>query len=141
MAVEHSLELDNGSSSSCDDDGHPRRTGNTFPGLLICRLKISFVLLQIRYDVQFYCYMWATLSGTLWSCIAHIITAVIGSGVLSLAWSTAQLGWIAGPVSLLCFAIFTYVSAFLLADCYRSPDSITGTRNCSYIDAVRVNLG
>ncbi|TXG68038.1 hypothetical protein EZV62_009313 [Acer yangbiense] len=105
MAVEHSLELDNGSSSSCDDDGHPRRTG------------------------------------TLWSCIAHIITAVIGSGVLSLAWSTAQLGWIAGPVCLLCFAIVTYVSSFLLADCYRSPDSITGTRNCSYIDAVRVNLG
>ncbi|TXG68041.1 hypothetical protein EZV62_009316 [Acer yangbiense] len=106
MAVEHSLELHNGSSSSsCDDDGHPRRTG------------------------------------TLWSCIAHTINEVIGSGVLSLAWSTAQLGWIAGPVSLLCFAIFTYVSAFLLADCYRSPDSITGTRNCSYMDAVRVNLG
>ncbi|KAF5479124.1 hypothetical protein F2P56_005624 [Juglans regia] len=80
-------------------------------------------------------------TGTLWSCIAHIITAVIGAGVLSLAWSTSQLGWIAGPVSLLCFAIVTYISAFLLADCYRSPDPITGTRNYSYMDAVRVNLG
>uniref|UniRef100_A0A6N2LA53 Amino acid transporter transmembrane domain-containing protein n=1 Tax=Salix viminalis TaxID=40686 RepID=A0A6N2LA53_SALVM len=80
-------------------------------------------------------------SRTLWSCVAHIITAVIGSGVLSLAWSTAQLGWIAGPVSLLCFAIVTYVSAFLLSDCYRSPDPITGTRNYSYMHAVRVNLG
>jgi hypothetical protein len=80
-------------------------------------------------------------SGTLWSCVAHIITAVIGAGVLSLAWSTSQLGWIAGPVSLLCFAIITYISAFLLSDCYRSPDSITGTRNYSYVDAVRVNLG
>uniref|UniRef100_A0A9I9CCV5 Amino acid transporter transmembrane domain-containing protein n=1 Tax=Cucumis melo TaxID=3656 RepID=A0A9I9CCV5_CUCME len=28
---------------------------------------------------------------------AHIITAVIGSGVLSLAWAIAQLGWVAGP--------------------------------------------
>lgn len=73
--------------------------------------------------------------------MAHIITAVIGSGVLSLAWSTAQLGWIAGPVCLLCFAIITYVSAFLLADCYRCPDPVTGTRNRSYIDAVRIFLG
>ncbi|OAY51328.1 probable amino acid permease 7 [Manihot esculenta] len=80
-------------------------------------------------------------TGTLWSCVAHIITAVIGSGVLSLAWSTAQLGWIAGPVSLLCFAIVTYISAFLLSDCYRSPDPVTGSRNYSYMDAVRVNLG
>ncbi|CAM8882618.1 unnamed protein product [Rhodiola kirilowii] len=80
-------------------------------------------------------------TGTEWSCFAHIITAVIGSGVLSLAWSTAQLGWIAGPVCLLCFAIVTYVSAFLLSDCYRSPHPVTGTRNYSYMGAVRVNLG
>ncbi|POO02890.1 Amino acid transporter, transmembrane domain containing protein [Trema orientale] len=102
MAVQQSFELDRG---SCDDDGHPLRTG------------------------------------TLWSCVAHIITAVIGAGVLSLAWSTSQLGWIGGPVSLLCFAVVTYISSFLLADCYRSPDSVTGKRNHSYIDAVRVNLG
>ncbi|KAI4374836.1 hypothetical protein MLD38_012783 [Melastoma candidum] len=80
-------------------------------------------------------------TGTLWSCVAHIITAVIGSGVLSLAWSTAQLGWIAGPVCLLCFAIITYVSAFLLTDCYRCPDPVTGTRNRSYMEAVRIFLG
>ncbi|KAJ4835434.1 putative amino acid permease 7 [Turnera subulata] len=80
-------------------------------------------------------------TGTLWSCVAHIITAVIGSGVLSLAWSTAQLGWIGGPLSLLFFAIVTYVSGFLLSDCYRSPDPVTGTRNYSYMDAVRLNLG
>lgn len=73
--------------------------------------------------------------------MAHIITAVIGSGVLSLAWSTAQLGWIGGPVALLCFAIVTFVSSSLLADCYRSPDSVTGVRNPSYMDAVRINLG
>lgn len=61
--------------------------------------------------------------------------------MLSLAWSTAQLGWIAGPVTLLCFAIVTYVSSFLLCDCYRSPDPVTGRRNRSYMDAVGVNLG
>ncbi|KAF8031770.1 hypothetical protein BT93_D0859 [Corymbia citriodora subsp. variegata] len=80
-------------------------------------------------------------TGTVSSCVAHILTAVIGSGVLSLAWSIAQLGWIAGPVYLLCLAAITYVSASLLSDCYRSPDPVTGTRNYSYGDAVRVNLG
>ncbi|KAL5052554.1 hypothetical protein RYX36_033236 [Vicia faba] len=31
-------------------------------------------------------------SGNKWTASAHIITAVIGSGVLSLAWAIAQLG-------------------------------------------------
>lgn len=80
-------------------------------------------------------------TGTVWTASAHIITAVIGSGVLSLAWSMAQLGWIAGPVVLLSFAIVTYFTSLLLADCYRSPDSVTGKRNYTYMDAVRANLG
>lgn len=80
-------------------------------------------------------------TGTLWTATAHIITAVIGSGVLSLAWSMAQLGWIAGPIVLLSFALVTYFTSLLLADCYRSPDSETGKRNYTYMDAVRANLG
>ncbi|CAA6668438.1 unnamed protein product [Spirodela intermedia] len=36
-------------------------------------------------------------TGTVWTASAHIITAVIGSGVLSLAWAIGQLGWVAGP--------------------------------------------
>lgn len=82
-----------------------------------------------------------SLPGTLTSAIAHIITAVIGSGVLSLAWSTSQLGWIAGPVALLLFAIVTYISSFLVSDCYRISDSESGKRNYSYTEAVRVYLG
>ena len=50
-------------------------------------------------------------AGTAWTCAAHVITAVIGSGVLSLAWSVAQLGWVVGPACMLCFALVTYVSA------------------------------
>uniref|UniRef100_A0A1D1YDC2 Amino acid permease 2 n=1 Tax=Anthurium amnicola TaxID=1678845 RepID=A0A1D1YDC2_9ARAE len=80
-------------------------------------------------------------TGTVSTCIAHIITAVIGSGVLSLPWSVAQLGWVAGPVAMVLFAAVTYISAFLLSECYRSPDPDTGKRNHSYMDAVRVNLG
>ncbi|XP_027334168.1 probable amino acid permease 7 isoform X1 [Abrus precatorius] len=83
----------------------------------------------------------AKRTGTLWSGVAHIITAVIGSGVLSLAWSTSQLGWIGGPFALFCFAIITYISSCLLSDCYRTPDPVTGKRNYSYIAAVTTNLG
>jgi amino acid permease len=78
--------------------------------------------------------------GTFWTASAHIITAVIGSGVLSLAWATAQLGWIAGPAAMLAFSFVTYYTSCLLSDCYRSPDPVTGKRNYTYIDAVRANL-
>lgn len=112
---------------------HTKRTGTFFFYL------VYIVILYILYMQSYaFCFL---LLGTIWSTIAHIITAVIGSGVLSLAWSTAQLGWIGGPVALLCFAVLTYVSSCLLIDCYRSPDSVTGARNPTYMDAVRVNLG
>ncbi|KAM3281836.1 hypothetical protein P3S67_027483 [Capsicum chacoense] len=80
-------------------------------------------------------------TGTVWTASAHIITAVIGSGVLSLAWATAQLGWVAGPTVLLLFSFVTYYTSTLLSDCYRTRDQVTGTRNYTYMDAVRANLG
>jgi amino acid permease len=85
--------------------------------------------------------------------MAHIITGVIGAGVLALSWSVAQLGWVAGPVAMLCFAGVTYVSAVLLSHCYRSPSAAAGgseesssssiktRRNYTYMDAVRALLG
>jgi amino acid permease len=95
----------------------------------------------------------AARTGNLWTCVAHIITGVIGAGVLALSWSVAQLGWVAGPVAMLCFAGVTYVSAVLLSHCYRSPlvagagggeeDPSSGKmrRNYTYMDAVRALLG
>ncbi|XP_057492002.1 amino acid permease 3-like [Actinidia eriantha] len=80
-------------------------------------------------------------TGTIWTASAHIITAVIGSGVLSLAWAIAQLGWIAGPTVMFLFSFVTYYTSTLLADCYRSPDPHTGKRNYTYMDAVRSTLG
>ncbi|KAK3009638.1 hypothetical protein RJ639_015177 [Escallonia herrerae] len=54
----------------------------------------------------------------------------------------AQLGWIAGPLSMLMFASITLISTFLLSNCYRSPDPDYGpTRNRSYLEAVELNLG
>ncbi|KVH69087.1 Amino acid transporter, transmembrane [Cynara cardunculus var. scolymus] len=80
-------------------------------------------------------------TGTYMSATAHIITAVIGSGVLSLAWCFAQLGWIAGSITLVLFSVITMFNSILLTDCYRSPDPVTGTRNYTYMDAVKSNLG
>ncbi|XP_044488713.1 amino acid permease 6-like isoform X2 [Mangifera indica] len=78
-------------------------------------------------------------TGTLTTATAHIITAVIGSGVLSLAWAIAQLGWIAGVFVLFIFSIITWFTSTLLIDCYRSPT--TGSRNYTYIKVVKANLG
>ncbi|KAG8050042.1 hypothetical protein GUJ93_ZPchr0009g2111 [Zizania palustris] len=80
-------------------------------------------------------------TGTFWTASAHIITAVIGSGVLSLAWAIAQLGWVAGPAVMLLFAVVIYYTSTLLAECYRTGDLATGKRNYTYMDAVRANLG
>lgn len=81
-------------------------------------------------------------TGTIWTAVAHIITGVIGSGVLSLAWSMAQLGWIAGPLAMVIFASVTLLATFLLSDCHRSPDPEYGpVRNRSYLEAVDMSLG
>uniref|UniRef100_A0A0E0PAW6 Amino acid transporter transmembrane domain-containing protein n=1 Tax=Oryza rufipogon TaxID=4529 RepID=A0A0E0PAW6_ORYRU len=80
-------------------------------------------------------------TGTMWTASAHIITAVIGSGVLSLAWGVAQLGWVAGPAVMLLFGVVIYCCSVLLVECYRTGDPYTGQRNRTYMDAVRANLG
>ncbi|KAG0465470.1 hypothetical protein HPP92_019634 [Vanilla planifolia] len=78
-------------------------------------------------------------TGTLWTASSHIITAVIGSGVLSLGWAMAQLGWLIGPFVLFVFSAITLFTSRLLADCYRSEK--TGKRNYNYMSAVKSNLG
>ncbi|KAH7518423.1 hypothetical protein FEM48_Zijuj09G0170000 [Ziziphus jujuba var. spinosa] len=80
-------------------------------------------------------------TGTFWTASSHIITAVIGSGVLSLAWAVAQLGWVTGPTVMLLFAIVSLYTSNLLAQCYRAGDPVTGQRNYTYMDAVKSNLG
>ncbi|XP_010247797.1 PREDICTED: amino acid permease 8-like [Nelumbo nucifera] len=80
-------------------------------------------------------------TGTVWTATVHAVTAVIGSGVLALPWSVAQIGWIFGTLVLVIFAVITYFTAILLCDCYRSPDPVNGTRNRTYMDVVRACLG
>ncbi|KAF2323911.1 hypothetical protein GH714_003931 [Hevea brasiliensis] len=99
-----------------------------------------FLLSQCHFHIDGVLHL-LVLEGTWLTASAHIITAVIGSGVLSLAWAIAQLGWVAGPVILMAFSFITLFTSTLLADSYRSPDPVTGKRNYTYMDAVRANLG
>uniref|UniRef100_A0A7N0T5C4 Amino acid transporter transmembrane domain-containing protein n=1 Tax=Kalanchoe fedtschenkoi TaxID=63787 RepID=A0A7N0T5C4_KALFE len=80
-------------------------------------------------------------SGTFMTASAHIVTAVIGSGVLSLAWAMAQLGWAGGPIAMILFSIVTWYTSSLLSSCYRTGDIVSGKRNYTYMDAVRSYLG
>ncbi|KAK9823051.1 hypothetical protein WJX81_004074 [Elliptochloris bilobata] len=80
-------------------------------------------------------------TGTFWTAASHIITAVIGSGVLSLAWAVMYLGWVAGPLLLIAFAIITWYYSVMLVDAYRYPNVDGPTRNYTYIEAVRRYLG
>ncbi|KAK0570413.1 hypothetical protein LWI29_000771 [Acer saccharum] len=77
-------------------------------------------------------------TGTMWTASAHIITAIVGSGVLSLAWSMAQLGWLAGVATLFVFSAISLYTSSLLADCYRDP--LSGNRNHTYMETVKTFL-
>lgn len=99
-----------------------------------------FLGLQVIQVSHLFYMLWIFV-GNVKTATAHIITAVIGSGVLSLAWALAQLGWIAGMVALLIFSLITMFTSSLLANGYRSPDPINGRRNYTYKEAVKNNLG
>ncbi|KAM7492811.1 hypothetical protein LguiA_035732 [Lonicera macranthoides] len=102
----------------------------------------SPLLRSSYYSSDFDCEELPKRTGTVWTAMAHIITGVIGAGVLSLAWSMSQLGWVAGPVAMVVFAAITLLSTVLLCECYRSPDPEFGpTRNHSYMEAVNFYLG
>ena len=79
-------------------------------------------------------------AGNAWTAAAHVITAVIGSGVLSLAYSLSTMGWVAGSLILFAFAFVTWYMSMMLADAYRNPIN-TGKRNYTYPDAVKNILG
>uniref|UniRef100_A0A0E0HMZ8 Amino acid transporter transmembrane domain-containing protein n=1 Tax=Oryza nivara TaxID=4536 RepID=A0A0E0HMZ8_ORYNI len=84
-------------------------------------------------------------SGTVWTATAHIVALLIGSSVLAVAWTFAQLGWVAGPAVVVALSVVTYYSSALLADCYRDDDPVHlgggGAVHGEYIAAVRSYLG
>lgn len=76
-------------------------------------------------------------TGGIWSTFLLVITAVIGSGVLSLPYSMAMLGWVAGGFLFLLFAWITLYTSQLLADCH----IVDGRRTRCYITQVEAVMG
>lgn len=76
-------------------------------------------------------------SGGTLSATAHVITAVVGAGVLSLPAAMASLGYAGGSIVFVAFGIVTLYTAQLLADLY----CIDGTRQRTYSQMVRTVLG
>lgn len=76
-------------------------------------------------------------NGTWISCTGHIITAVIGSGVLYLPFFFDILGWIGGTIMVFSFGAITWYTSRLLADAM----VIDGVRYRTYQSAVEAVFG
>jgi amino acid permease len=73
---------------------------------------------------------WLTAAG-------HLVTAIIGAGVLGLPNAVAWLGWVAGPACLVLFFATTLWTATMLCDCYH----VKGKRHTRYKWAVLHIMG
>ena len=62
----------------------------------------------------------------------HLVTAIIGAGVLGLPYAVSWLGWLAGPVCMVAFYVITLWTATMLTDCYH----VKGKRHTRYKWAV-----
>ncbi|KAJ7567568.1 hypothetical protein O6H91_02G153200 [Diphasiastrum complanatum] len=80
-------------------------------------------------------------TGNTLTTLAYVITAVLGTGVLSLPWSVGQMGWSVGPLLILIFSLTTLYSSIILCECYRTPDPVLGKRNYTYTNVVHAILG
>lgn len=76
-------------------------------------------------------------SGGTLSATAHVITAVVGAGVLSLPAAMASLGYAGGSIVFVVFGFVTLYTAQLLADLY----CVDGVRQRTYSQMVNTVLG
>ena len=75
--------------------------------------------------------------GSVFSGIMHVITAVIGAGVLTLPSAMASLGYVGGTVTVILAGLVTLYTAQLLADLY----IINGKRQRTYTQMVLTCFG
>lgn len=68
---------------------------------------------------------------------AHIVTAIIGAGVLGLPYAMSWLGWVGGIITLLLFFAITLWSSLLLTECHETG----GMKHPTYRSAVLHILG
>ena len=69
--------------------------------------------------------------------VGHLITVIIGAGVLSLPKAFSLLGWIFGPILLIFFGVVSLWTSKMLTQVYE----VDGKKNKTYKDAVFNILG
>ena len=77
------------------------------------------------------------LPSPLFGATMHVITAIIGAGVLSLPAAMVPLGYAGGTLCFIVFGLVTVYTAHLLADCY----CIDGRRQRTYTELVDTVFG
>uniref|UniRef100_K3YDG7 Amino acid transporter transmembrane domain-containing protein n=1 Tax=Setaria italica TaxID=4555 RepID=K3YDG7_SETIT len=80
-------------------------------------------------------------TGTVLRASAHIVTAVIGSGVLSLPWAVAQLGWAAGPPVMLVFGGVMYYSYMEAVRAILGGAKVTFCGVVQYVNLASIAVG
>ena len=68
---------------------------------------------------------------------AHIVTAIIGAGVLGLPYAISWLGWVVGVIVLVLFFVITLWCSLLLAEMHE----VDGVKHPTYRSAVLAVLG
>lgn len=71
------------------------------------------------------------------TCMMHVFCAVVGAGVLALPYSVSWLGWVAGPILIIVFYLFSMLSSILLASLYE----VNGVEHGRYHHVVSHILG
>jgi amino acid permease len=71
------------------------------------------------------------------TCMMHVFCAVVGAGVLALPYSVSWLGWVAGPILIIVFYLFSMLSSILLASLYE----VNGVEHGRYHHVVNHILG
>ena len=69
--------------------------------------------------------------------MGHLITVIIGAGVLSLPKAFSLLGWVFGPILLIFFGIVSLWTSKMLTQVYE----VDGKKNKTYMHAVFNILG
>lgn len=76
-------------------------------------------------------------TGTLMTAVMHVFTAVVGAGVLNLPYAVSWLGWIAGPLLITAFFVFSLLSSVMLSQCFE----VNGVEHERYHHLVNHLLG
>ena len=118
-----------------------RGFASVFPFLFFIFFPLRFVSsLSLPFFLETFFYYYSTgvrRRGSCFSGVMHVITAVIGAGVLTLPSAMASLGYVGGTLTIVLAGLVTLYTAQLLADLY----IINGKRHRTYTQMVLTCFG